>query len=131
MKNIQSPDNNPKTAQNDVSRNLLQRHLNSFKENNLEELIADFTNESVLITPDASFTGLEEIKGFFANLISFFPTHKSSFELDKTVIHDELIYIVWHGKTPSLEVLYATDTIIIKNGKIHRQTFAGQLNSIG
>lgn len=127
MKNMQSRDNNALSARKDLSKDLLQSHLNSFLENNLDALITDYTNESILIAQDTSYTGIEEIKGFFAGLIPHFPKQKSSFELDKTVIKDDLIYIVWHGKTPSLDVPFATDTFIVKNGKIRQQTFAGQL----
>ena len=131
MKNIQSIDKNSATTRKDRSQELLQRHLKSFQENDLESLIEDYTNESILITPDTSYTGIEEIKGFFAELILHFPKHNSSLELDKTVISDDLAYIVWHGKTPTLDVPFATDTFIIKNGKIRQQTFAGQFNPIG
>jgi hypothetical protein len=131
MKNMQSLGKHADTNHNDMSKNVLQRHLSSFQENNLEALMTDYTNESVLITPDKSYTGLEEIKGYFVDLVSHFPKQKSIVELDNTVVDDELVYIVWHAKTPSLDVPFATDTFIIKNGKILRQTFAGQLKSIG
>jgi hypothetical protein len=42
-------------------------------------------------------------------------------------VSDELVFIVWHATTPSLEVALGTDTFLIKRGKINRQTFAGQM----
>jgi len=93
--------------------------------------MADYTGESVMITPDTSYAGLEEIRNFFVDLMSHFPARKSTIELDRTVIDDELGYIVWRGKSQSLEVPFASDTFIVKNGKILRQTFAGQLNVLG
>jgi hypothetical protein len=131
MNNIQVPGIGTGITRNDISRAVLLNHLNSFLRNDLETLMSDFTNESVLITHDASYRGLEEIKGFYASLMPHFPKQMSTLELEKTVIHDNLVYIVWHGKSPSLEVSFATDTFIIKNGKIHRQTFAGQLKPAG
>lgn len=128
---MQSIVKNAGTAGYSTSEAVLQNHLSSFMENNLNALMTDYTNDSILITPDTNYTGLEEIEGFFIDLMSHFPKKKSIVELDKTVIDDELVYIVWHGKTPSLEVSFATDTFIIKNSKILRQTFAGQLKSIG
>jgi predicted SnoaL-like aldol condensation-catalyzing enzyme len=131
MKNFQSPGKHATTTHTNTSKELLQRHLGSFLDNNLEALISDYTSESVLITQDASYQGLAEIKSFFADLIPHFPKQKSMFELDKTVINGDLAYIVWHGKTPTLEVPFATDTFIIKDGKIRQQTFAGQLRPVG
>lgn len=125
MKNIQiAPE---QTNLSDISRNLLLRHLSSFQDNNLEAVLSDYTNESVLITQDASYKGPNEIKTFFAGLIAQFPKQGSTFELDKMVVNDELAYIVWHGKTPRLDIPFATDTFIIREGKIHQQTFAGHI----
>lgn len=106
---------------------VLLRHLKSFQDNNLEAVISDYTNKSVLITPASTYTGVEEIKGFFVNLMDHFPKQGSSFQLDKMEIEGTLAFILWHAKTPSLIVPFATDTFIIKDGKILQQTFAGQL----
>jgi hypothetical protein len=111
---------------NDESSVILH-HLSSFQDNDLEAVISDYTNESVLITQDATYRGIEEIRGFFLSLVKHFPKQNSHFELDKLVVHDGLVFIVWHAKTPSLDVLLGTDTFIIKNNKIHQQTFAGQM----
>jgi ketosteroid isomerase-like protein len=127
MKNLESTAKVKQNTLSNISGDLLQRHLSSFQNNNLDALIADYTNESVLVTPDSSYKGPEEIKSFFTDLFIHFPKKESNFELDKMVVSDDLVYIIWHGVTPSLDVPFATDTFIIKNGKIHQQTFAGQL----
>lgn len=115
------------TTLNDATRDIIIHHLGSFQNNDLEAVIADYTNESIFITQDATYKGPEEIIGFFAGLMIHFPKQQSRFELDKLVVNNELAYIVWHANTPSLEVPMGTDTFIIKEGKIYRQTFAGQL----
>ena len=127
MKSTIAISNTKDTAQADSSRTVLLRHLSAFQDNNLEAVISDYTDESELITPDAVYKGPEEIQTFFEALIAQFPKHQSSFELDTLVVDDDLVYIIWHGKTPVLDIPFATDTFIIRNGKIHQQTFAGQL----
>jgi ketosteroid isomerase-like protein len=118
------------TTLNDASRNIVMHHLGSFQDNDLEAVIADYSNESVLITQDATYKGPEKIKDFFAALMIHFPKQKSRFELDKVVVNNELVYIVWHATTPSLDVSLGTDTFIIRDGKIYQQTFAGQMKFI-
>ncbi|MEP7109150.1 MAG: nuclear transport factor 2 family protein [Ferruginibacter sp.] len=117
--------------QSDVLTKLLVHHLDSFMQNDLQSLMSDYTNESVFITQDATYTGLNEIKEFFTNLLLHFPKQQSQFELAKMVVKDNLGFIVWHAATPSLVVPIGTDTFIIKDDKISHQTFAGQLNFIG
>lgn len=118
------------SIQSGISTNILMRHLNSFIENDLETLMLDYTDESVFITQDATYTGISEIKGFFTNLVIHFPKQQCTFELDKLVVKNELGFIVWHANTPSLVVSLGTDTFIIKDEKIIQQTFAGQMNYI-
>jgi ketosteroid isomerase-like protein len=115
------------TTLNDASKNIIMHHLGSFQDNDLEAVIADYTNESILITQDGIYKGPEEIRSFFATLMTHFPKQQSSFELDKLVVNNELVYIVWRATTPSLEVHLGTDTFIIRDGKIYQQTFAGQM----
>jgi hypothetical protein len=43
------------------------------------------------------------------------------------IIHGELVFIVWQATTPTLNVPLGSDTFAVKDGKIHRQTFVGQL----
>src|SRR5436309_338251 len=111
----------------DISRKVLKHHMKSFQDNNVETVIADYTNESVLITEVATYVGRDEIASFFMDLITHFPRQQTSFNLDKMVVKDELAFIVWHAKTPSLEVPLASETFVFRDGKILRQTFIGQL----
>src|SRR5580765_5385665 len=126
----QTIDSTKETIVDEISKEVVMRHLNSFLDNNLEVLLSDYTNESVLITQDATYSGPEEIGAFFVDFNKHFPKHKSNLELDKVVANDDMVYIVWHAKTPSLEVPIGSDTFIIKDGKIYQQTFVGQLNFI-
>ena len=111
----------------DTSTALVMRHLSSFQQNDLEGVLADYTNESVFITQAATYTGVEEIRGFFSELIIHFPAGKSEFVLDKIATIDDMVYILWHAKTPGLTVPIGSDTFIVKECKIHQQTFVGQL----
>lgn len=120
-------DKTNETSVSNNSRNIIMNHLGSFQNLDLEAVVSDYTNESVLITQEATYTGTEELKSFFSNLMTHFPKQKSSFELDKMVVVDTMGYIVWHANTPSLEVFLGTDTFVIKDGKIHQQTFCAQM----
>ena len=119
-------------APNDISENttkqVLDHHWEAFTQNNMVEVMADYSDESVLITPDATYKGLDEIRKNFENAFKIFPRDKTSFGLNKSVIDRDVAYILWQAKTPTLNLTYATDTFIIRNGKIIRQTYAGVAN---
>jgi predicted SnoaL-like aldol condensation-catalyzing enzyme len=90
-------------------------------------VLSDYTEESMLVTADATYTGRQAILGFFAKLAPLFPREKSRLDLDRMVVDGELAFIVWHATTPAVKVTLGTDTFVLKDGKIHRQTFVGQM----
>lgn len=110
------------------TKTVLEHHLKAFGENDLAGIMADYTAESVVVTPDSTYTGLEPIENLFVELFTAFPTEGTVMEIDNMVIQDELAYILWHADTPALDVPFATDTFIIVDGKIMKQTFAGVIN---
>lgn len=108
-----------------VTRKVLDHHIDAFKNNNMEETMADYTEESVLITPDATFRGLAEIRKNFEGAFSAFPKDSTTMDVTKTIVSGDVGYMLWTAKTPNFELTYATDTFIIQDGKIVRQTYAG------
>ena len=116
-------------APNAMTR-LLTHHLSSFQDNDLEALMSDYTEESILITADATYAGCAEIRSFFSALIPQFPKQNTRFELDKMTVIDDLLFIVWHASTPTVKVALGTDTLLVRQGKIYRQTFVGQMEQI-
>ena len=109
----------------DVSSKVLQHHWDAFKANDLDETMADYTEESVLITPDKTYNGLAEIRENFVSAFAAFPKDSAVLQLDKSVVVNDVGYILWQATTPKFKLSFATDTFIIRNGKIIRQTYAG------
>lgn len=101
----------------ETTMEVLNHHLNAFGQNDLEAILSDYTDDSIIVTPDSTFKGLEQIRSFFTGLLPSFPTEGTTFEMDKMVVENELAYIIWHATTPSVEVSFGTDTFIIEDGK--------------
>jgi len=112
----------PLTAEQ-ATRELLGRHLRSFKENDLDAIVSDYTEESILVTQKRTYRGTGEIRSFFRDLIVDFPSANTVFDLDILVVYDELALIVWHAKTPTIQVIVGTDTFIVSGDKIKQQSF--------
>lgn len=110
---------------------ILQRHLQSAGES-VDAVMADYLEESILITPEATHRGLAQIRSFFTELLEggtkgFLGT----FKMKREEVTGELAYILWEAK-PWFS--FATDTILVRDGKIMFQTFAahtrrGEANS--
>lgn len=104
---------------------VLDHHWDTFVHNDLDGVMEDYTDESILITPNGTFMGLEQIRGNFVNAFKAFPTQGADLTLNTNLAVKDVGYILWEAETPEFSLTYATDTFIIRNGKIVRQTFAG------
>jgi hypothetical protein len=107
------------------TKEVLEHHDKAFRANDLDAIMADYTEESVLVIPDGTFKGLAEIRKNFEQAFAAFPKDSTTSTVNKMVVVKDLGYILWQAKTPKFEVQYGTDTFIVQDGKIVRQTFAG------
>lgn len=117
------------TVDNDIdeaeTRAVLDHHWETFVANDLEGVMEDYTEESVLITPDATYVGLDEIRQNFINAFKAFPVQGGKLTLNQSKVVKDVGYILWEADVPEFNLTYATDSFIIRNGKIIRQTYAG------
>ena len=90
----------------------------------------DYTEDSVMIMPQANVTGLAAIRAVFTELFSgLFKPGTYDFTLDKRHVEGNVAYIVWHASTPDTNVPIGTDTFIVRDGTIAVQTFAAKFNA--
>jgi hypothetical protein len=113
------------TISEESTLKVLNHHWEAFKANDLEATMADYTEESVLITPDKTYKGLQEIRDNFVFAFSQFPKDSSTLTLQKSIVQKDVGYIIWEASAPKIKLSFGTDTFIIQGGKIIRQTYAG------
>lgn len=101
---------------------VFDHHLTAFIERNMQENLADYTEDSVVIIPNTIFRGKAEIEGLFGALFKEFAQEGSKFELTEKRVEGNIVYISWKASTPDNEYRYATDTFLIEDGKIKIQT---------
>ena len=88
----------------------------------VDAVMEDYTDHSVLITPDATYRGLAEIRQFFDTFLNRLPGgFFDAFKMIRQDVAGEVGYILWEAK-PWLPL--ATDTFVVRNGKFLLQTFA-------
>ena len=101
---------------------VLDRHLESFGEGDLDGILADYAADAVVVADGDVFVGHEEIRPFFEALLAEFDAPDVEFELGERVVHDEFAYITWRAETPEQVYEYATDTFVVRDGEIAAQT---------
>ena len=106
---------------------VLQRHLQAAGES-VDAVMADYIAESVLITHDATYRGPAQIRSFFTELLEGGTKgFLGAFEMKRQEVAGELAFILWEAKP---WFLFATDTLLVRDGKILLQTFAAQTTAV-
>ena len=105
---------------------LLQNHLTAARAG-VDAIMRDYAEDSVLVTQEAAYHGLAEIRHFFTVLLESLPAGVfDRFTLHRREVEGEWAYILWEAKP---WVVLATDTFAVRNGRIRFQTFTANIGS--
>jgi ketosteroid isomerase-like protein len=100
---------------------ILTHHLQAIPQG-VDQIMTDYTEESVLFTQNGPLKGLAAIRQFFDNFVSGAPPELiQAITVTRQDVHGEVAYIVWHA-APFIPL--ATDTFVVRDDKILAQTFA-------
>lgn len=89
----------------------------------MELTLVDYAPDAVIINGTGKIIqGHDEIRETFVQVYrDYFPDGTRNITIDELAVHGETAYIRWRSKN----AIMATDTLIVRNGKIAIQTFAG------
>lgn len=106
----------------DITNAVLDNHLASARRGDLESLLNDFSEDSVLFLPQGPVRGMTGLREFYDALLTKPPAgFPEALELIRRDVEGEVAYIVWKAE-PGVRL--ATDTFLVRDGKITIQTFA-------
>lgn len=99
---------------------VFEHHLHAFAQG-VDALVSDYSERSTLILQDRTITGLAEIRGYFEHFLGSIPAgFWDAFHISRQAINGDIAYVLWSAKP---FVLLATDTLLVRDGKILTQTF--------
>ncbi|MFI5156507.1 MAG: nuclear transport factor 2 family protein [Chitinophagales bacterium] len=111
----------------DQTQAVLNHHLSSLGENNLEEIMKDYTEQSEIWTAKGPLKGLVQIRSFFSASLPLLPPGMTKFDITQMIVKDEHAYIAWSSDSPIASIPMGADSFVIKEGKIMLQTVAMQI----
>ena len=97
------------------------RHVAAFGARDVAKTMEDFADDAVFILNGEMHTGPEAIGQVFAGLYEALPDG-CAFELTNCTILDGYVYITWGAESDTVNIPFATDTFVIRDGKIRVQT---------
>lgn len=108
---------------NSVTSDILNHHLTAFGNNDLDEIMNDYSEESELLTSEGHLKGLKSIRDFFADYFLTVPAG-SFFEMKKVLVSGNVAFILWESESSVAKIPFGTDTFFIEEGKIRIHTVA-------
>ena len=106
---------------------VLDHHLQCFGTCDLEGILADYTDESVVLIPEGELKGREAIRGFFTAAFAEFGRPGTTFAMKTMLVSGDCAFIVWDAETVDNRFESATDTFVIRDGRIAVQTYAAKV----
>jgi ketosteroid isomerase-like protein len=110
-----------------TTNEVVNQHLKCFAEKNVDGVLADYATDAVLFVPGGPLRGTAAIKPFFQAIVAEFSKPGASFSLSQQHADGDYAYILWNGETADNKYEAATDTFVVRNGKIVAQSFAARI----
>lgn len=114
-----------------TTREILDNHLMCFAKGDLNGILSDYAPMAILFTPAGPLVGVDAIRPLFEGMIAEFEKPGSSFVMKHQSIEGEYAYILWTAETAENRYELATDTFVVREGKIVAQSFAARILSKG
>jgi hypothetical protein len=107
---------------------VFKRHVAAFTSGNLDAVLNDFSEQSVVITPDGVFEGLDRIRALYGGLLAEFGVidrgDSPGLTVDALHARHDTLFITWHAESVRHIFTFGTDTFVCRGGKFARQSIA-------
>jgi hypothetical protein len=113
------------TSDQDPTAQVWEHHIQAWQDRNVDAIVADYSNDSIVIVNNRIYTGKNEIKKLFQGLFAIFDHGVN--RIDPPTVKENLVYITWHFTPDHESKTFGTDTFLIKNGIIEFQTIGSAL----
>jgi ketosteroid isomerase-like protein len=113
------------------TKDVLDNHLKAFDEGDLNGVLSDYAPGAVLFTKDGALKGVDAIRPLFEALIAEFGKPGATFKMKQQLVEGDYAYILWTAKTADNVYELATDTFVVREGKIVAQSFTANITPKG
>jgi len=99
---------------------VFQHHAQALGAGDLDEIVADYADDAVFITPAGVRRGKDGIRAAFTQLLSDVPN--ASWDLKTQIYEDDVLFLEWAADAAMTRVEDGIDTFVFRDGLIRVQT---------
>ncbi len=99
---------------------VFQHHVEALGAENLDEIVADYTDDAILITPEGVKRGKEGVREAFTKLTGDVP--QANWDLKTTLFEEDILFLEWGAESAAARTEDGVDTFVFRDGMIRVQT---------
>jgi uncharacterized protein (TIGR02246 family) len=103
-----------------TTEEVLARHEAALAEQDAHKVSTFYAKDAVVIVNGSTHVGAQAIASMYARLIQ--DLRDATWRTDVAVVHEDLAYVEWACACATSKVEFGTDTFVVVNGLIARQT---------
>ena len=108
---------------------VFQHHAQALGAGDLDEIVADYADDAVFITPAGVLRGKDGIRAAFTQLLADVPD--AAWELRTQIYEGDVLFLEWAADAAKARVEDGIDTFIFRDGLIRLQTVRYSLQPKG
>jgi uncharacterized protein (TIGR02246 family) len=101
-------------------KEVFAHHAQALAAGDFDELLADYADDAVFITPSGVIRGEEGIRAAFTQLFSNLP--RAAWELKTQIYEGDVLFLEWAADSAATRVDDGVDTLVFRDGLIRVQT---------
>ena len=109
------------------TRSVTDHHIKCFFDFDLDGILSDYAPTAVLFTPHGPLKGVDAIRPLFQAMLEEFRKPGMTFNMTQLSVEGEYSYALWSAETADNVYEVGTDTLVVRDGKIVAQSFAGKI----
>ena len=95
-------------------------HAQALGAEDLEEIVADYSDDAIFITQTGVLRGKDGIRQAFTKLLGEIP--QATWDLKTTIYEDDILLLEWGAEGGGNRIEAAVDTFVFRDGLIRVQT---------
>lgn len=106
---------------------VVSHHMTCVARSDLAGIMEDYTDASVLFSPDGVLEGREAIRAFFASLTTSLMPPGTSFRAVRQDCRGDTMFLMWQAESATTRFHMGAETLTVRDGKIATHSFAAAI----
>lgn len=99
---------------------IFEHHAGALSAEDIDEIVADFTEDAVLITPAGAHRGKTGVREGFTNLLKDLPN--AEWDIQTKIFEADVLFIEWSAVLKGTRAVDGVDTFVFSDDGIRVQT---------